>query len=98
MLSFEEGHFALFTPSLAIHNVSAQERKAAIVELARVVVPEGRMIILELMGYAARYEETLRRVCGWKDVEVNMGSAEVLFGVWLCQILLARKPELQTVQ
>ena len=56
------------------------------------------MIIFELMEYIAGYEETLRRVCGWKNVEVSMGSAEVLLGVWLCQILLARKPDLQTVR
>ena len=56
------------------------------------------MVILELMGYAAGYEEALRRVCGWKNVEVIMESAEVLLGVWPYRILLATKPELQTVQ
>ena len=96
-LPFEDGHFALVTSSLAIHNVSTQERKAAITELARVTAQGGRMIILELMGYAAGYEDTLRGVCGWEDVQVSMGSAEVLFGVWPCQILLARKPVLETV-
>lgn len=94
-LPFEDGHFALVTSSLAIHNVSAQERKYAIAELARVTSPGGQMIILELMGYVAGYEHTLHDVCGWEDVDVSMGSAKVLFGVWPCQVLIARKPRLE---
>lgn len=49
MLPLEEGHFALVTSRLATHNVSDQEWKAAVAELARVVAPGGRMIILELI-------------------------------------------------
>ena len=98
MLPFGEVHFALGPSSLATHNVSAQRRKAAVAELARVVAPGGGIILLELMGYAAGYEEALRHVRGWKNVEVSMESAEVLYDFGPCQILLARKPELQTVQ
>ena len=72
MLPFGEGPFALVTSRLAIYNVSAQRRKAANAELARVCPPGRRMIILELMGYAAGYEEALRHVRGWKNVEVSM--------------------------
>ena len=88
----------LVTSRFAIHDVSAQRRKAAVAELARVVAPGGGIILLELMGYAAGYEEALRHVRGWKNVEVSMESAEVLYDFGPCQILLARKPELQTVQ
>ena len=79
------------TSSLAIHEVSHKERKTVIMEPARVTAPGGRMIILELMGYAVGYEDTLRGVCDWGDVEVSTGSAEVVIGFWPCQILVARK-------
>lgn len=91
-LPFDDNHFALVTSSLAIHNVSAHERKVAVAELARITAPGGRIIILELMGYAQGYKETLRKVCGWQDVEVSMAGAEVMFGAWPCQVLAARKP------
>ena len=97
-LPFENGHFALVTSSLAIREFLHKERKTVIMELARVTAPGGRIIILEPMGYAVGYEDTLRGVCNWGDVEVSMGSAEIVINFWPCQILVARKLNLKTAQ
>lgn len=78
--SFYNNPFALVTSSLALHAVSAHEKEVAAAELVRVAASGGRIIILELMGYAHGYKETLRNVCAWQDVEVSTSSAEVKFG------------------
>jgi len=58
-LPFEDGSFDLVTASLAIHNVPlAEERRTALREIARVLRPGGRVVIVDI-GRTAEYEQGL---------------------------------------
>ena len=90
-LPFAVGVFSLVTSSLALHNVDIEGRKRAIVELARVCRPGGKVLIVDLMGYPKGYMETLTSL-GWKDITCEFAGVGSMFGMWPCQVLRATKP------
>ncbi|KAL1847325.1 hypothetical protein Plec18167_001402 [Paecilomyces lecythidis] len=90
-LPFRNDSFALVTASLSIHNVGKQARNKAIKEAARVLRPGGYLVILDLWGYPGQYKAVLEDL-GWTDVNCTFGGVRVMFGMWACQVLKARKP------
>ena len=88
---FRDDVFNVITASLALHNVSSASRESAIDEVIRVCAPGGEVIILDLMGYVSGYREIFLQH-GWTDVSLELGGAKVMFGLWPCQLLKARKP------
>jgi SAM-dependent methyltransferase len=90
-LPFADNQMSLVTASLSIHNASPVDRQHGISEICRVCRPGGRVLILDLMGYVADYEQILKSA-GWQDVHMAIGGMKVMFGLWPCQILKARKP------
>jgi SAM-dependent methyltransferase len=95
-LPFKDGAFGVITASLSLHNVSATERQSAIDEMIRICAPGGCMIVLDLMGYVSGCRDSLARH-GWTDVSLEFGGAKVMFGIWPCQLLKARKPLVETL-
>lgn len=91
-LPFADDSFALLTSSLAIHNVPTSDGKQrAIRECARVTKPNGWIIIVDLKGSVALYERTLREL-GWQSIERKWAGMKMMYGIWPCEILKARKP------
>ncbi|GAD95934.1 methyltransferase [Paecilomyces variotii No. 5] len=90
-LLFRNDTFALVTASLSIHNVDKQARHKAIREAARVVRSGGYLVVLDLWGYPGEYQAVLKDL-GWTDVSCAFGGVRVMFGIWACQVLKARKP------
>lgn len=90
-LPFRDGSMGLVTASLSIHNADRPTREKAIASAARILRPGGFLVILELAGYAGEYRKVLESK-GWTDIETAFGGMQVMFGIWPCQILKARKP------
>lgn len=91
-LPFQDESFSLVTASLAIHNVKDKmARRQSIIEAARVMRSAGHLIILDLMGHFGEYTAILQSL-GWTEVKMEMGGMKVMFGIWPCRILKARKP------
>lgn len=90
-LPFRDGSMGLVTASLSIHNADKPTREKAIASAARVLRPGGFLVILELAGYVGEYRKVLEAK-GWTDVETAFGGMQVMFGIWPCQVLKARKP------
>lgn len=64
-MPFADASFDAVVSNLAIHNLSAAgERRAAIREIARVVKPGGRVLLVDIGG-TGLYAETLREL-GWE--------------------------------
>jgi len=77
-----------------VHNPSsADDRRKAVEELARVVKPGGVMVVLDLAGFSLTrlYAKTLTKM-GWKDVKCEFAGMGVMFGIWYCNIVTAQKP------
>ncbi|KAJ7199021.1 putative methyltransferase [Mycena pura] len=91
-LPFNEGVFGVVTSSLAVHNTHKEGRRAAVKEMARVCRPGGWLVLVDLAGYVGGYEEVLKAL-GWTEVASKWGGAGVMFGMWPCMVLKARKPE-----
>lgn len=69
-IPFEANKFDLVIACLAIHNVpSAEGRQKAIEEIARVVKPGGRIVLID-MQYIPVHVETLRGL-GWAEIGVS---------------------------
>ncbi|KAJ6564552.1 putative methyltransferase [Mycena capillaripes] len=79
MLPFKDGVFGVVTSSLAVHNVDKEGRRKAVQEMARVCLPGGYVVILDLAGYVGGYEEVLREL-GWTEANRKWGGAGVMFG------------------
>ncbi|KAK0650105.1 Demethylmenaquinone methyltransferase [Lasiodiplodia hormozganensis] len=92
-LPFRDGVFGVVTSSLAVHNVGRAGRRHALREMARCCRPGGYVLVVDLAGYVGGYAECLRGELGWTDVESAWGGVGVMFGVWPCVVLRARKPE-----
>ncbi|CAF1238141.1 unnamed protein product [Adineta steineri] len=91
-LPFADDSFCLVTSSLAIHNVSNKEEKQrAIRECARVTKPGGWLLIVDLKGSVALYENTLREL-GWHSIERKWAGMKMMYGMWPCEILKGTKP------
>jgi SAM-dependent methyltransferase len=91
-LPFKEGVFGVVTSSLAVHNTDKEGRRAAVKEMARICMPGGWVVLVDLAGYVGGYEKVLRAL-GWTEVDKKWGGAGVMFGAWPCMVLKARKPE-----
>lgn len=92
-LPFADDSFILITASLAFHNVSrAEDRRQAIRECARVIQPNGWLLIVDLKGSVALYERSLREF-GWESIERKWVGMKMMYGVWPCESLKARKPD-----
>lgn len=79
----------------AVHNPpKAEDRVKAVKELARVLRPGGKIIILDLVGrkQTTLYERVLRDELGWTDVQRKFAGAGVMFGMWYCEVIRATKP------
>lgn len=90
-LPFADGAFSLITSSLAIHNVSQEGQLLAIQEIARVLAPGGKVVIVDLFKVKDHY--ALLKSMGWTDVHTKGAGPRMLYGVLPCQILTATKPE-----
>lgn len=73
--------------------MTLQDRKIAVLELSRVLLTGGTVILLDLAGHGTTtlYTEILRKL-GWTDVKKQFAGMRCIFGVWYCQIIIARKP------
>lgn len=91
VLPFRDEAFHVVTASLSLHNVSRAERCSAVVEMIRVTSPGGEVIILDLAGYVAGYRDVFTTY-GWTDLSFEFCGPSVMFGLWPCQLLKARKP------
>lgn len=90
-LPLRDGSMGLVTASLSIHNADRPTREKAIASAARVLRPGGLLVILELAGYVGEYRKVLEAK-EWTDIETAFGGMQVMFGIWPCQVLKARKP------
>ncbi|KAJ5205083.1 uncharacterized protein N7498_005962 [Penicillium cinerascens] len=63
-LPFKDETMSLATASLSIHNADKASRKIALIEAARVLKPDGYLIILDLAGYIGQYKSVLKSM-GW---------------------------------
>ena len=92
-LPFADNSFSLVTSSLAIHNVAnTEEKQRAIRECARVTKPGGWLLIVDLKGNVVLYERTIREL-GWETVQRYWAGMKMMFGLWPCEVLKARKPQ-----
>jgi SAM-dependent methyltransferase len=92
-LPFEDASFDLVLSSLAIHNIRGREgRTQAIDEAARVLKPEGRLVIADL-AFTGQYASRLREG-GLDDVERRRVDWRFWFGLpgGMPRLLTARKP------
>ena len=90
-LPFKDETMSLATASLSFHNADKASREMVIVEAARVLKPDGYLIILELAGYIGQYKSVLKSM-GWSEIQAEFGGMRVMFGAWPCQVPKARKP------
>lgn len=89
-LPLADGVFGVVASSLAVHNVRAEWRRKA-VDMARVCLPGGWIVVLDLVGYVGGYAEVLREN-EWTEVDRKWGGARVMFGAWPREVLSVRKP------
>lgn len=67
-LPFIENHFDVIVSSWAIHNIpAAAGRQLAIQQIARVLKPQGRLVIVDI-SYVGEYRAELQRL-GWTDLK-----------------------------
>jgi hypothetical protein len=52
----------------------------------------GWMVIIDLKGSVALYENTLRELA-WESIERTWAGMKMMYGIWPCEILKARKPQ-----
>lgn len=88
---FADDVFGLVTSSLAIHNTSKRQRKAGVLECARVLHPGGKLVLVDMKGYPASYEKWLREI-GWTDLKRQWCGPRLLYGVVWCEALVGVKP------
>jgi SAM-dependent methyltransferase len=87
-MPFADASFDAAVSNLAIHNLrGAAERAAAVAEVARVVKPGGRVLIVDIAGTAV-YADALRRL-GWTEVR-RSGFSFLIFPP--VRIVTGRKP------
>ena len=92
-LPFEDASFDLVLSSLAIHNIRGRDgRTQAIDEAARVLRPEGRLVIADL-AFTGQYASRLREG-GLEDVVRRRVGWRFWFGLpgGMPRLLTARKP------
>ena len=91
-LPFADDVFGLVTASLVIHNASTKsQRKAGVLECARVVRPGGKLILVDMKGFPSSYEAWLREI-GWTDLKRRWCGPRLIYGVIWCEALVATKP------
>lgn len=92
MLPFEAGRFGLVTASLSIHNIpSAEGRRSALREAARVLAPGGRLIVLDIRR-TREYAEELRRLGLSVDGPAGLGWQSWWTGPWMAaSVIVARR-------
>ncbi len=67
-LPFNDNHFDVIVSSWAIHNIpDSAGRQKAIQQIARVLKPQGRLVIVDI-SYVSEYLAELKRM-GWKDLK-----------------------------
>ena len=67
-LPFNDNHFDVIVSSWAIHNIhDAAGRQKAIQQIARVLKPQGRLVIVDI-SYVWEYQAELQRL-GWTDIK-----------------------------
>lgn len=88
---FADESFALVTSNLVLHCSNKDGRLNAMREIARVCMPEGRVVIVDLYGHFGELEAALKTL-GWTDVKVSIVGFRMSYGVIPCQMLLATKP------
>ncbi len=67
-LPFNDNHFDVIVSSWAIHNIpAAVGRQKAIQQIARVLKPQGRLVIVDI-SYVSEYRAELQRL-GWTDIK-----------------------------
>jgi hypothetical protein len=49
-------------------------------------------VIIDLKGYVALYENTLRDL-GWESIDRKWAGMRMMYGMWPCEILKAKKPQ-----
>jgi ubiquinone/menaquinone biosynthesis C-methylase UbiE len=87
-MPFADGSFELAVSNLAIHNLpGAAERARALREIARVVAPGGRVLLVDFAGTAAHLA-TLREL-GWQEVKRSRPYLQIFPPV---RAVSARKP------
>ena len=86
-MPFADASFDAAVSSLAIHNIAGSAgRRAAVAEIARVVKPGGRVLIVDIGGTAV-YERTLREL-GW-----NVRRSGLRFSIFPpVRVVSGRKP------
>ena len=85
---FREGSFHAVVSSFAVHNIASEDgRRAAVLEMARVLKPGGRIALLDIV-HGAAYARALR-AHGLADVRV---SPPKLVFVIPSRLVTARKP------
>ena len=66
-LPFNDNHFDVIVSSWAIHNIpAAAGRQKAMQQIARVLKPQGRLVIVDI-SYVSEYRAELQRL-GWTDI------------------------------
>lgn len=80
-LPFPDGHFDVVVSRAAIHNLpSADERQAAIREIARVLAPGGRALIVDVRHHGEYASTFAAHGCEPRRLDSRLGSALVTLG------------------
>lgn len=90
-LPFADAAFALVTSNLVIHCAQKDGRVRAVREMARVCMPEGKLVIVDLSGHFSEHQTVLEAL-GWADIHVSLVGFRMSYGVIPCQLLTATKP------
>lgn len=95
-LPFPDGHFDVVVSRAAIHNLdSADERRAAIGEIARVLAPGGQALIVDIRHHGEYAAAFAAHGCEPRRLDSPLASALVTLGTMGSlrpHTLLARKP------
>jgi hypothetical protein len=87
---FIDDSFAFISSSLSLHNASTKDQKAGILECARVLIPGGMILVVDLFPRVTFYAKWLIKM-GWIDVSTVWSGTKMICGVLPCQTMRAIK-------
>jgi ubiquinone/menaquinone biosynthesis C-methylase UbiE len=89
-MPFVHDSFAFISSSLSLHNASTKDQKAGILECARVLIPGGMILVVDLFPRVTFYAKWLIKM-GWIDVSTVWSGTKMICGVLPCQTMRAIK-------
>ena len=92
-MPFADARFDLVVSSLAIHNIKGQTgRFTALDEAVRVLKPDGRLVIVDLLPMAGTYAKHLNEL-GMTEIADHPVDWRCWFGLpWVVRLVTANKP------